>query len=56
MEAIVDVAKGCYNAIHGHETFKKLMACNNRPTVGDGENLLVLLSVIHDELKTVLNK
>lgn len=54
MEAIVDVAKGCYKAISEHETYKRLMSGNDRPTVQDGENLLVLLSVVHDELKTVL--
>lgn len=54
MEKYEDVCKGILKAIENHTTYTTLMSCNDRPTIEDGENLLVLLSVIHDELKYVV--
>ena len=42
--------------IENHPTFKRLMGCNDRPTVQDGENLLVLLSVVRDDLKGLIKE
>ena len=54
MEKYEDICRGILRAIEKNETYTRLMSGNENPTLDDGINMLTLLSVIHDDLKLVV--
>lgn len=54
-DAYEDLCKAILKSIQSNRAYIKLMSCNEDPTIDDGISLLTLLSVIHDELKLLIN-